>query len=97
MEFAKEFIDPVRNGPHFGGTLVGPPAEWTYLRVLKRTVGGQELYTGYSSRDGKTWVRGGTWAHALGSKARIGLAAMGGSGFTANFDYVRVYAYKEGI
>lgn len=96
VEFAKEFTDPVRGNVHFGGTLVGPPAEWTYLRILKRTVGGQELYTGYSSRDGQTWVRGGTWSHALGS-ARIGLAAMGGSGFVANFDYVRVYQYKEGL
>jgi arabinan endo-1,5-alpha-L-arabinosidase len=97
VEFAKEFFDPVRDNVHFGGTLVGPPDEWTYLRILKRTVGGQELYTGYSSRDGETWVRGGTWQHALGSGARIGLAAMGGPGFTANFDYVRVYAYKEGF
>lgn len=96
VEFAKEFVEPNR-GPHFGGTLVGSPDEWTYLRILKRTVGGQELYTGYSSRDGKTWVRGGTWTHTLGGGASIGIAALGGSGFTANFDYVRVYAYKEGI
>jgi arabinan endo-1,5-alpha-L-arabinosidase len=101
IEFGKEFFDPrLEPAPgraHFGGTLLGPPAETTYLRILKRTVGGQELYTAYSSRDGETWVRGGTWAHSLGSGARIGLASMGGGGFTANFDYVRVYAYKEGL
>lgn len=95
-EFAKEFVEPGR-GPHFGGTLVGPPAETTWLRILKRTIGGEELYTAYTSRDGATWVRGGTWTHQLGANARIGLAALGGSGFTATFDYVRVYAYKEGL
>ncbi len=101
IEFGKEFVEPER-GPHFGGTLGGPPDEWTYLRILKRTVDGQELYTAYSSRDGKTWVRAGTWAHALGEGARIGLAAMGQQGdvpgvFTATFDYVRVYEYKRGL
>ncbi len=95
-EFAKEFVEPGR-GPHFGGSLVGPPAETTWLRIVKRTVGGEELYTAYTSRDGTTWVRGGTWTHQLGGSARIGLAAMGGSGFTATFDYVRVYEYKEGL
>jgi arabinan endo-1,5-alpha-L-arabinosidase len=39
-------------------------------------------------------VRGGTWVHELGSNARIGLVSMGGSGFIANFDYVRVYHLK---
>jgi arabinan endo-1,5-alpha-L-arabinosidase len=36
-------------------------------------------------------VRGGTWTHALGQNARIGLVAMGGAGFRADFDYVRVH------
>jgi arabinan endo-1,5-alpha-L-arabinosidase len=95
-EFAKEFFDPFRGNVHFGGTLVGPPAEWTYLRILKRTVNGEEHYTPYTSRDGETWVRGGTWTHSLGASARIGLGSMGGGGFVAEFDYVRVYEYKEG-
>jgi hypothetical protein len=30
--------------------------------------------------------------HALGDHARIALVSMGGAGFTANFDYMRVYA-----
>lgn len=95
-EFGKEFVEPGR-GPHFGSTLVGPPGETTWLRILKRTVGGEEQYTAYTSRDGETWVRGGTWTHQLGASARIGLASMGGSGFVAEFDYVRVYEYKEGL
>jgi arabinan endo-1,5-alpha-L-arabinosidase len=94
-EFAKEFIDPFSGLAHFGGTLVGPPAEITWLRIVKRTRSGAELYTGYTSRDGQHWVRGGTWTHQLGASARIGLAAMGGGGFTARFDYVRVYRLDD--
>ena len=48
-------------------------------------------YTAYTSRDGETWVRGGTWTHDLGRNAQIGLVAMGGTGFMTDFDYVRVY------
>jgi hypothetical protein len=44
--------------------------------------------------DGVNWVRGGTWTHELGSDASIRLVSMGGAGFTANFDYVRVYRLK---
>ena len=58
------------------------------------TVGGEEHYRAYTSRDGTTWVRGGVWTHALGANAKIGLVALGGSGFTARFDYVRVYALQ---
>jgi arabinan endo-1,5-alpha-L-arabinosidase len=90
-EFGKEFLDPFSEKVHFGGTLVGPPGETTWLRIVKRNHGGEELYTAYTSNDGATWVRGGTWTHDLGNNVRIGLLSMGGSGFTANFDYVRVY------
>jgi arabinan endo-1,5-alpha-L-arabinosidase len=31
-----------------------------------------------------------TWRHELGSDVRIGLVAMGGSGYTAEFDRVLV-------
>jgi arabinan endo-1,5-alpha-L-arabinosidase len=90
-EFAKELF-PVPDGyPRYGNTVVGPPDEWTYLRIVKRTNAGHEEYTAYTSQDGQNWVRGGVWTHKLGNSARIGLVSMGGSGFTANFDYVRVY------
>ena len=90
-EFAKE-VHPVPPGyPRYGNTVVGPPDEWTYLRIVRRLRGEEEHYTAYTSRDGATWTRGGTWTHSLGRGARIGLVAMGGAGFTANFDYVRVY------
>jgi arabinan endo-1,5-alpha-L-arabinosidase len=94
-EFAKE----VPQEPRYGNTVVGPTGDWTWLRIVKRTVvahapsgpfGGHEAYTAYTSHDGIHWTRGGTWTHHLGSTARIGLIAMGGTGFEAQFDYVRV-------
>ncbi|CAA9318059.1 MAG: GH43_3 / GH43 / GH43_5 / GH43_4 / GH43 _6 / GH43_30 / GH43_8 / GH43_31 / GH43_34 / GH43 _33 / GH43_13 / GH43_9 [uncultured Frankineae bacterium] len=102
-EFAKEVpagTEPTR----YGNSVVGAPAEWTYLRIVvdrlndreRRVAGGDtESYTSYTSQDGRTWVRGGTWTHTLGA-ARIGLTSMGGSGFTADFDYVRTYELKNG-
>ena len=90
-EFAKEEA-PVPDGyPRYGNTVVGPPGEWTYLRLVRQMHAGEEHYTAYTSRDGDTWVRGGTWTHMLGNEARIGLVSMGGSGFTAEFDYLRIY------
>lgn len=94
-EFAKE-LAPVPNGyPRYGNTVVGPPAEWTYLRIVKRTNNEGELYTAYTSPDGVNWARGGTWTHQLGSGVQIGLVSMGGPDFTANFDYVRVYTLDD--
>ena len=98
-EFAKEVAPNAAGYPRYGNTIVGPPGEWTWLRIVKRTsgahspdglYGGDERYTAYTSRDGVTWTKGGTWTHRLGDGARIGLVAMGGSGFEAEFDYVRV-------
>jgi arabinan endo-1,5-alpha-L-arabinosidase len=89
-EFAKEYVHPF-HGAFYGNTVVGPPGLTTWLRITKRTVAGEEHYTAYTSRDGITWVRGGTWTHDLGNDARIGLVSLGGSGFVAQFDYVRVY------
>ncbi len=91
-EFAKEVGPTVPTGyPRYGNSVVGPPADWTYLRIaVHRTTPGHEQYTAFTSQDGNTWVRGGTWNHQLGSTAKIGLISMGGSGFVAKFDYVRV-------
>jgi arabinan endo-1,5-alpha-L-arabinosidase len=66
------------------------------LRIaVRHSQAGDERYTAYTSRDGRQWVRGGTWTHQLGAGARIGLVSMGGSGFTALFDYVRVYELES--
>ncbi len=94
-EFAKE-LSPVPAGyPRYGNTVVGAPDEWTYLRIARHARGNEESYTAYTSRDGKSWVHGGTWTHQLRERARIGLVSMGGAGFTANFDYVRVYRARS--
>jgi arabinan endo-1,5-alpha-L-arabinosidase len=89
--FAKEWSPAPAGYPRYGNTVVGPPSHWTSLRIVRCKRHGEETYTPYTSRDGTTWVRGGTWAHRIRDAAKIGLVALGGSGFTANFDYVRVY------
>jgi arabinan endo-1,5-alpha-L-arabinosidase len=89
-EWAKELFPVPAGYPRYGNTVVGAPGEWTYLRIVKETRDGEEHYTAYTRPDGARWVRGGVWTHQLGEGAQIGLVAMGGSGFTANFDYVRV-------
>lgn len=81
-------VSPVPAGyPSYGNGVVGPVGDWTYLRIVHR---GSAKYTAYTSLDGKHWDRGDTWTHALGSKARIGLISLGGSGFTTRFAYVHV-------
>jgi arabinan endo-1,5-alpha-L-arabinosidase len=88
-EFAKE-VSPVPAGyPRYGNTVVGPPGDWTWLRIVRHASGSTETYRAYTSRDGVVWERGGVWRHALGT-ASIGLVSMGGSGFTSTFDYVHV-------
>jgi arabinan endo-1,5-alpha-L-arabinosidase len=110
-EFAKE-MKPVPEGwSRYGNTVVGPPGEdWTWLRIVverlqgaeRREAGGDtERYTAYTSQDGVTWVRGGTWTHHLGRNAQIGLVSMGATTqvtapITAEFDDVRVYSLTGG-
>jgi len=89
-EWAKE-LAPVPSGyPRYGNSVAGPPDLWTWLRIARRGYGGGERWSASTSRDGVHWVQGGTWSHALGSGAKIGLVSMGGSGYQAEFDYVRV-------
>ena len=98
-EFAKEVPPNLPGYPLYGNTVVGPPGEWTWLRIVRErsgprapsgTYGGREQYTAYTSHDGVIWTRGGTWTHTLGRDAQIGLVSMGGAGFVAEFEYVRV-------
>ena len=93
-EYAKE----TPSGQRYGNTIIGPPSDWTFLRIAKRTnpATNEETYTGYTTTQmdafgqPANWIRGGTWTHSLGGGAKIGLVAMSGSGYTAQFDYVRV-------
>lgn len=95
-EFAKELAPVPQGYPRYGNTVVGPPAEWTLLRIVKQIVRGEERYTAYTKRDvpGGEWVRGGTWTHELGRNAKVSLVSFGGAGYTASFDYVRVYRLR---
>lgn len=103
IEFAKEVeATAVPEGyPTYGNTVAGPPGETTYLRIVARVVGvDEEQYTAYTSLDGETWYRNGTWTHDLGSEAKIGLVSMGRTPetegvYAAYFDYVRVYELAE--
>jgi arabinan endo-1,5-alpha-L-arabinosidase len=101
IEFGKEmpYPDPVTGKPglSYGGTIIGPPALTTWLRIVHRTNPrtGEHVLTAFSSRDGHTWTRGGAWTLPKGATIKIGLEAMGGlkgdPATTAMFDYFRVY------
>jgi arabinan endo-1,5-alpha-L-arabinosidase len=95
-EWAKELAPVPAGYPRYGNTVVGAPGEWTTLRIVRcgGTGGGETTYRAYTRRDGGIWVRGGVWTHSLPTE-RIGLVSMGGSGFTSEFDYVRVYEAHE--
>ena len=90
-EFGKEVGPGMTLYPTYGNAVIGPPGDWTNLRLVRRPQsGGEERYTAYTSNDGQHWVRGGTWTHQLGSSAKLGLAAMARGGYPAHFDYVRI-------
>jgi arabinan endo-1,5-alpha-L-arabinosidase len=102
-EWAKE-VPPGEPGyPRYGNSIVGPPGgfrvtdptasplgAWTDLRIVRRVTGDDEAYTAYTRAENGVWEKGMTWRHELGSDLRIGLIAMGGSGYTAEFDRVLV-------
>ena len=84
-------VVPQPQAPSYGSTVVGPPGDWTDLALRVRRQGREVVATAYTRAEGGAWVRGGTWVHdGLGSQLRLGLLAMGGAGYTARFDLVRV-------
>jgi regulation of enolase protein 1 (concanavalin A-like superfamily) len=63
----------------YGGTIVGPPARTTWLRISRtEDASGEQELQASTSRDGRTWVRGGVWTLPAGADVRVGLAAHGG-------------------
>ncbi|GAA2836312.1 hypothetical protein GCM10010522_63250 [Kribbella solani] len=84
----------------FGGAMIGPPAETTWLRLAHDVVPqtGEHRYRAASSTDGKHWVWGAAWTLPAGTTPRIGLVSQGSSAqtdaqygkATALFDYFRV-------
>ena len=89
-EFAKEVASPPTEFPQYGNTVVGAPGRITLLRIVREA----DTYTAYTRHPDGDWVRGGTWVHHLGDGARIGLVSMGGTGFTAEFDHLRVWTLQ---
>jgi len=81
----------------YGGTIVGPPAETTWLRLVHRTDdAGEHEVQALTSTDGSTWVAGGVWTFPAGTDLRVGLVAHGWDGVapraTARFDHLRIWA-----
>jgi arabinan endo-1,5-alpha-L-arabinosidase len=97
-EFGKEMPWPNEQGYSYGGTIVGAPGPTTWLRITHRIDprNGEHELTPFTSRDGRTWTRGGTWTLPAGSKIRVGLVSQG-AGYsdappaTSSFDYFRLY------
>jgi hypothetical protein len=95
VEFGKEM--PFADRLSYGGTIVGPPADTTYLRVTHRVDpgNGEHELRAWSSRDGSTWVRGGVWTLPADADLRIGLVSHGANDTdpqaTARFDWFRTY------
>jgi arabinan endo-1,5-alpha-L-arabinosidase len=86
--------------PRYGNTVAGPPGETTWLRIAARVRGpGEDTYTAYTSLDGVTWYRAGTWTHRLGGHAKIGLVSMARPpdqpDHAGLFEYVRVYKLDD--
>ncbi|MFL6025429.1 MAG: family 43 glycosylhydrolase [Friedmanniella sp.] len=90
-EFGKEM--PYAGGLSYGGTIAGPPAETTWLRLTHRVdpANGEHELRAWSSRDGRTWVKGGVWTLPARARLRVGLVSHGGAGGTAQFHYFRMY------
>lgn len=97
-EWAKEVHpdDTPAGFPRYGNTVVGPPGEWTTLRIIKADFGGGEYYQAWTKRDGDRWNKGGTYRYdELGDDAKIGLVSMGGAGYVTEVDWLRVYRLDE--
>ena len=89
-EFGRQDSSQPAGAPTYGNGVVGPVGDATWLRIWRHTVEGQIAYTSFTSLDGRSWDRGGTWTADLGASPRIGLVSLGGDGFTSTFDSVRI-------
>jgi arabinan endo-1,5-alpha-L-arabinosidase len=95
-EFGKEM--PYAGRLSYGGTIIGPPADTTWLRLTHRVdpANGEHELQASTSRNGSTWVVGGVWTLPQEADIRIGLISHGWNGSdpraTSQFDWFHVYA-----
>jgi arabinan endo-1,5-alpha-L-arabinosidase len=97
-EWAKEVPDATP-GPRYGNTIVGPPGEWTTLRIVKANFRGGTFFQAWTKRDDGVWERGGTWRYdGLNGNVKIGIVSMGAGGpadqdivTEAQIDWLHVY------
>jgi len=99
-EFGKEMTD-VNGALRNGGTIVGPPAATTFLRIVHRTdpATSEHELRAWTKRDGGVWVKGGVWTLPAGAQMKVGLISHGwqagsccdGDRRTSRFDYFRAY------
>ena len=93
-EFGREVAAAPDGRTSYGGALVGTAAPTMWLRLAHhRTAEGEHLYRAGTSRDGRTWTWGATWALGAGTEPRIGLYSHGGASpaAVASFDHLRFY------
>lgn len=88
---------PYAGRAQYGGTIVGPPADRTWLRLVHREdAAGEHEVRALTSTDGRTWVAGGVWTFPAGTALRVGLAAHGWNGTdpraVARFEHLRIWA-----
>lgn len=76
-EFGKKM--PVNGLISWGGAVLGPPADTTWLRIASHVdpSSGERVYQGGSSDDGVHWTWGAAWTLPAGTHTRIGLVSQG--------------------
>lgn len=87
---------PYAGRTSYGGTIVGPPGDRTWLRLVHRTdVAGEHEVRALTSTDGTRWAVGGVWTFPAGTPLRVGLAAHGWNGAdpraVARFEHLRLW------
>jgi len=88
---------PFATGLSFGGILIGPPADTTWLRLSHRidSSNGEHEFRAATSGDRRHWICGRVWTLPVTADPRIGLISLGKApddpAATAQFDYFRVY------
>ncbi|WP_129787251.1 family 43 glycosylhydrolase [Promicromonospora panici] len=92
VEFSKELTADGRTW--FGGHVSGPVADTMHLRLFYTTdpATGEHRYRAATSRDGRSWRFGATWALPAGTDPSVGIYAGGGAtpATTATFEGVRL-------